>query len=364
MALIGATTFANAQAQDEKGEKGKAPAATQPGAAQPGKAQPQSEPKAQPRAESGREQPKTAQPQTTQPQTTQPQTTERPKGSAQKATQERSTDRPKGTEAPKRDGDRQRSTEQQPGDKASQTPDQRKSSEQRQPGDRKSTQGPQRDTDRQKASEQQRDMDRKSAQDRDRDRGKSADRGKADQGRQGERVRVSEPQRTTVRERLTKTRVEKTRINVSINIGAAIPRSVRLRPLPVTIFEVVPEYRGFSYIVLEDETIVIVNPRTYVIVDYLPAGTQRAERPSRPHLTLSREQMRFVFSTVPKDRTAEVRARLALGAEVSRDVELLVFPSEVTARIPELDHYRYVVSHGDVIIVDPRDNEVALVINE
>jgi len=43
---------------------------------------------------------------------------------------------------------------------------------------------------------------------------------------------------------------------------------------------------------------------------------------------------------------------------------LLPFPPEVLARIPEVDGYRYVVARGDVAIVDPRDNAIALVISE
>ena len=35
-----------------------------------------------------------------------------------------------------------------------------------------------------------------------------------------------------------------------------------------------PEYRGYSYIVLEDETICIVDDRTYLIVDVIPPGSR------------------------------------------------------------------------------------------
>lgn len=52
------------------------------------------------------------------------------------------------------------------------------------------------------------------------------------------------------------------------------------------------------------------------------------------------------------------------SAEVPRDVELLEFPGEVMVQIPEVRHYRYLVTGNDVIIVDPNDHAVALVINE
>ena len=365
MALLGAASIGHAQAPEDKG---KGPAAEDKAQQIPGKTQQApGDSKAQPHAgaEGGKEQPKAAQQPTTapkdQPKAAQQQPATQPKSTdgQQKATQERTTDRPKGAEGPKGDTDKkQKSTEQQPADRSKDTkrtenPDQgkdRQKATEQKPGDR--------GQDRSKATEgRQRDMDKqKSTQDRGRDQTKSAE--------QGERLKVSEQQRTTVRGRLTKTRVEKTRINVNINIGTAVPRSVRLHTLPVAIVSIAPEYRGYSYIVLEDETIVIVNPRNDVIVDYISVGSQRADRPGRTQLTLSRDQMQFVFRILPRDRTANVRARLALGAEVPRDVELLVFPRDVVQRIPDLDRYRYVVSGGEVIIVDPSDHEVILVIDE
>ena len=88
---------------------------------------------------------------------------------------------------------------------------------------------------------------------------------------------------------------------------------MRLHTLPVTIVSFEPAYRGYSYIVLEDETICIVDERTYVIVDVIPAGSQRADRPGRAHLTLSSDDMRFIYRTVPKNRTANVRDPAGAG---------------------------------------------------
>lgn len=103
----------------------------------------------------------------------------------------------------------------------------------------KSSDGQQKATDRPERTEgPQRDKDQqKSAQGKGRDMTKSAK-----QPRQDERIRVTQQQRSTVRERLAKTRIEKTRIKMAAKVGAAIPRSVRLRSLPVAILEVAPEY--------------------------------------------------------------------------------------------------------------------------
>jgi hypothetical protein len=65
-------------------------------------------------------------------------------------------------------------------------------------------------------------------------------------------------------------RVERTRINFNITVGAVIPRSFELYPLPAPIVAVVPAYRGFLYIVVGDD-LLIVHPTTYEIVAVIPA---------------------------------------------------------------------------------------------
>jgi hypothetical protein len=178
------------------------------------------------------------------------------------------------------------------------------------------------------------------------------------------RVQVSEQQRSGVRERLFKEgKFEKTKLGVRVNVGSRVPRSVRLLPLPVFILDTAPSYRGYSYIVLEDDTIYIVDPRTYDVVDVIDGGSQRAEQSHRS-LSLSQAQMRFIYAGVPKEPRENVRVRLALGAEVPRDVELLAFPSEIISAMPDLEGYRYVVAENDIVVVDPRDRGVVLVITD
>jgi hypothetical protein len=282
---------------------------------------------------------------------------------------------PKGAQQSQPDADKQKSTQQQQDTakdkskaaKQPQTgPDKQKSTQQQQEPakDRpKATQQPQTGTDKQKSTKDSKDQP-KAAQEPGKDRPASAEQQGKDKA--GSRVQVSEEQRTNVRERLVKeTRVEKTRINVSVNIGTAIPRSVRLHTLPVAIVAIAPAYRGYSYVLLEDETIVIVDPRTYVVVDAIVVDARRAERPAgRAQLTLSPEDRRYIYTTLPKDRAADVRVRLALGAEVPRNVELLTFPAEVATRVRAVERYRYIVSGTDIAIVDPSDFSVVLVINE
>jgi hypothetical protein len=56
----------------------------------------------------------------------------------------------------------------------------------------------------------------------------------------------------------------------SIKVGEAIPGTVHLYVLPVSVMEYAPQYRGYEYILVGDE-ILIVDPRTLQIVAVIDA---------------------------------------------------------------------------------------------
>ena len=62
-------------------------------------------------------------------------------------------------------------------------------------------------------------------------------------------------------------------INISVNVGANLPGDVDIRPLPPSIIELVPEYRDYDYVVVDDE-IVIVQPSTRKVVEIIRTGGQ------------------------------------------------------------------------------------------
>ena len=55
-----------------------------------------------------------------------------------------------------------------------------------------------------------------------------------------------------------------------ISVGARVPRDVHIAVLPEDIVSIVPEYRGFDYILVGD-SILIVDPVTLEIVAVIPA---------------------------------------------------------------------------------------------
>ena len=85
-------------------------------------------------------------------------------------------------------------------------------------------------------------------------------------------VQLSSEQRSKVRTTLTRnSRAERlNNVNFSISIGTRIPRTVRYYPLPIEVVEIVPEYRGYYYVLVDDE-ILIIDPDTFEIVAVLPA---------------------------------------------------------------------------------------------
>ena len=84
-------------------------------------------------------------------------------------------------------------------------------------------------------------------------------------------VQINTEQKTRIRERrsaLSAGRVD--RVDFTISVGTVVPRTVRVYELPATIVEIVPRYRGYKYILVDDE-ILIIDPRTLRIVAVIDA---------------------------------------------------------------------------------------------
>jgi hypothetical protein len=87
----------------------------------------------------------------------------------------------------------------------------------------------------------------------------------------GKSVQLSSEQRTRIHEvigRNSSARVD--HVDFSLSVGTRVPRTVHVVVLPEDIVRIVPEYRGFKYIIVRDE-IVILDPDTLEIVAIIPA---------------------------------------------------------------------------------------------
>jgi hypothetical protein len=90
------------------------------------------------------------------------------------------------------------------------------------------------------------------------------------QGAAAGSARLSTEQRTKITTVIRQHKVEPTRLNVSVRVGTRIPDSVHFYPMPTEVVDIYPEWRGFNYILVGDQ-IVVVDPGTHEIVAILDA---------------------------------------------------------------------------------------------
>ena len=71
----------------------------------------------------------------------------------------------------------------------------------------------------------------------------------------GERVQLSEQQRGNLHQNILKESNlnRASNVNISISVGTRVPRSVRLAALPASVISIVPAYRNYRYVVVNDD---------------------------------------------------------------------------------------------------------------
>jgi hypothetical protein len=88
----------------------------------------------------------------------------------------------------------------------------------------------------------------------------------------GANVQLSQDQRTKIKDVVVGGRnvARADNVNFNIRVGVAVPRAVHVAVLPPEVVTIVPEYRGFEYVVVGDQ-LLIIDPNTLEIVAILPA---------------------------------------------------------------------------------------------
>ena len=82
-------------------------------------------------------------------------------------------------------------------------------------------------------------------------------------------------------------------------------------------------------------------------------------------VNLTMEQRHVIKEIILKDlKTAPqaVNAPMSVGATVPSGIPLQPIPVEVSAKIPQLKTHSFLVKNDTVIIVDPKDNKVAALV--
>jgi len=160
-----------------------------------------------------------------------------------------------------------------------------------------------------------------------------------------------------------------TSLNINVDVGQPLPGNVELLPLPSSVVEIVPEYRGYDYVVVHDE-IVIVQPTTRKVVEVIRRGGgvhATRETVGRGHrLTLNEQQQRLIREAVRKERLPQeqVNEQLSYGVAVPQSVTLEPVPPTIVAQIPMIEPYRMFITGSDsIVLVDPGTREVVDVID-
>ena len=86
----------------------------------------------------------------------------------------------------------------------------------------------------------------------------------------GGSAKLTTEQRTKISTVIKEQKLERVNLNVSVSVGTRIPTNVRLYPLPQQVIVIYPEWRGYDYILVGDQ-ILVINPRTHEIVAILEA---------------------------------------------------------------------------------------------
>ena len=162
-----------------------------------------------------------------------------------------------------------------------------------------------------------------------------------------------------------------TNVTFSIAVGTKVPAAVQLRALPSDLATFVPQYRGYSFVVVEEQ-IVIVDPGTHEIVAIVPytaaapatrvvdtpkPRTAGAEKPmvDRP-VNLNTEEKAVSRRPATEQRSKTTRSVGKRDYREERAPRTVTIEESEPSRGPAFRSHRFVDDDDDEVIVAPRQN--------
>ena len=100
--------------------------------------------------------------------------------------------------------------------------------------------------------------------------GKTEFRSTTGQGAAASGPKLTTEQRTKITTIFHEHKVAPVHLNVSIAVGTRIPPTVHLYPIPVDVIAIYPEWRGYDYVMVGGE-ILVIDPGTHEIVAIIEA---------------------------------------------------------------------------------------------
>lgn len=90
------------------------------------------------------------------------------------------------------------------------------------------------------------------------------------QGAAAGAAKLSTEQRSKISSIIHQHKTPSVQLNVSVSVGTRVPPSVHLYPLPVQVIEIYPEWRGYDYVMV-GEQIIVIDPASHEIVAIIEA---------------------------------------------------------------------------------------------
>ncbi|HEX4644760.1 MAG TPA: DUF1236 domain-containing protein [Verrucomicrobiae bacterium] len=192
-------------------------------------------------------------------------------------------------------------------------------------------------------------------------------------------VNLSSDQSTKLHETITAGNLRRVdHVDFSLSTGTRIPSTVRMEEIPESIVDIVPQYRGFDYMVVGEE-LVIVDPGTLQIVAVQSGAGQGPvqrfgseqnrgqvmEHRSVGSVTLSPDQRTRLHQTVIDGKVRRVDDAdfaLSVGTRVPDTVTVYDVPETIVDIVPEYRGYDYIVVRDELVIVDPDTLEIVAVL--
>jgi hypothetical protein len=155
-----------------------------------------------------------------------------------------------------------------------------------------------------------------------------------------------------------------TNVNFSVSVGAIVPEHVHYRPLPEDIVSIAPQYRGYNYVMVRDE-VVIIEPRTRKIVTVIQEGGSTGTSARRSSIDIPVEKRRRIHTEVIRSYHGprDVHIQLRVGERVPDNVTLETFPATIYSEDPDLRSYEYVVVQEEVALVDPQSRQIVEILD-
>lgn len=162
------------------------------------------------------------------------------------------------------------------------------------------------------------------------------------------------------------TRGSRENVNVSLNIGERLPPRIHARPLPRTIVDIMPEYRGYDYVIVQDR-VDIIDPRTHEVVDIVEesgptmaegGGSFESRTFQSGRVRLSSEQRQMLF----RDARSMTSSQVSSAGGICLTEQPV--PDSLASQNPDLKGYNFLKVGNDIVLIDPKDNKVIDVIQQ